>query len=67
MGQPSNGDREVLYRRARIAAATGLFGLVIVLGLTDAINPDYTIDAIIFGLLLAAGLLLVGIDPGHLR
>lgn len=63
----TNGDRERLYRRARVGAASGLFGVVIVLGLFDAIDNVYAVDPIVFGLMLAAGLLLLGIDPGHLR
>lgn len=67
MGSHDDGGRDIYYRRARVGAALVLFGLVLTLGLIDAITVGYAVDPIIFGLLLAAGLLLLGIDPGHLR
>lgn len=59
---PSDGPGPFI--RPRVAGGLALVGLVIVLAISDAYSTDYAIDPITLGILLGAGLLLLGVDAG---
>ena len=59
-----DGDRPY-FGRARTAAGLALIGLVIGLGLLDAISPQFAFDSIQLGLLLGTALLFLGVEAGR--
>lgn len=55
-------DDDGPYVRPRTAAGLVLVGLVVTLAVIDALSPSYAVDTITLGLLLGAGLLLLGVE-----
>lgn len=51
------------YVKPRIVVGVGIFGLVGVLALFDAIRPDYMLDSIQLALMLGTGGVILGVEP----
>lgn len=51
------------YVRPRIVVGVGLFALVGVLALFDALSRDYALDSIQLALMLGTGGVILGVEP----
>jgi hypothetical protein len=58
-------DGRPYYGTARTIGGLALIGLVIGVSLLDAFRSDYSVDSIQLGLLLGAGLVLLGVEAGR--
>lgn len=52
------------FGRARVVGGLLVIGLVAVLAVIDAADPDYQLDSFQLGLLLTAGLVMLGVEAG---
>lgn len=58
-------DDDGPYVRPRTIAGLLLVGATIALAGIDALTVDYTVDTLTLGILLGAGLLLLGVEAGR--
>lgn len=59
-GEPGPARRDD-FRLARIAAALAIFGTVVAMALVDAVSSGFAMDPVVLGLLIIAGLTLLGL------